>query len=178
MLAVPNGRACAVEGLSNHIHVLLPVWMGATTRRGTTRAPRTGREQSAAPVRVWAARGEDVVPIFVEQRGEGPPGRLDALLALGDEPALPTAIPAGTRLLGVTRLSEDAVQIRLSGQLLTAAGRDVPLALLTATEEDDLTAVEVRAGVQPVVLVDPRDRPVRRPLRRDDVAVYAPGEVD
>ncbi len=74
------------------------------------------------------------------------------------------------------------MRIRLSAQLLTAAGRDVPLALaqlvLTATEEDDLTAVEVRAGVRPVVLVDPRDRPVRRPLGRDDVAVYARGEVD
>lgn len=74
------------------------------------------------------------------------------------------------------------MRIRLSAQLLTAAVRDVPLALaqlvLTATEEDELTAVEVRSGLQPVVLVDSRDRPVRRPLRREDVAVYARGEVN
>lgn len=162
---------------------------GVSTQREPERVPpdRLPAVTSQAPgstssVRVWAARGEEVVPILVEQRGAGLPGRLDALLTLGDDQTLPTAIPTGTRLLGVTRMSEDVVRIRLSEQLLTAAARDVPLALaqlvLTATEEGDVTAVEVRAGVQPVVLVDPGDRPVRRPLRRDDVTVYVRGGVD
>lgn len=149
------------------------------------RLPARSPEATAGAVqaRVWVARGERLVPVLVELRSPGLRGRLDALLALGSpEQTLPTAIPAGTLLLGVTRRDGEVAQVRLSAQLLSAADKDVPLALaqlvLTATEESDVTAVEVRSGGQPVTLVDTRDRPLQRPLRRDDVAVYVRGALD
>lgn len=136
----------------------------------------------AAQARVWVARGDRVVPVFLDVTRSGLRARLEALLALDeDQQQLPTAIPPGTRLLLVAR-SGPVVRLELSGQLLEAERRDVPVALaqlvLTATEDARVDEVEVRAGGQPVTLTDDRDRPVRRPLRRDDVAVFVQGPLD
>jgi hypothetical protein len=163
---------------------------GVSPQRAPERVPPdrlpAASPQATAPVvqaRVWVARGDRVVPVLVELRSPGLSGRLGALLALRtSEPTLPTAIPAGTLLLGNPRREGEVAEVHLSGQLLSAADKVVPLALaqlvLTATEEPGVRAVEVRSGGQRVTLADARDRPLQRPLRRDDFAIYVRGGLD
>lgn len=146
-------------------------------------AATPGPSEGLAQGRIWVARKESVVPVFVALPARGLNGRLRALLALGEPgQTLPTAIPQGTRLLRIVRQADEVVRLDLSEQLLTADQTAVPLALaqlvLTATEEAGVVRVLVHAGGEPVTLRDDSSRPLRRPLQRDDVAVYVQGQLE
>jgi hypothetical protein len=123
-------------------------------------------------IRVWGAREQRLVPVFVEVDDTGPRARLTALLELGEPGQQPlTALPEGTRLLRVQR-SGDRVDLTLSRELRAAPMADLPLALgqlvFTVTEVPGARRVQVRAGDERVPYVDANGRTLTRPLVRSD----------
>ena len=147
-----------------------------------TASPSAAGTATTARARVWGARGQLLVPVFVELTDTGVAARVRALLALaepGQRP--PTALRSGTRLLRLDQ-SGDVVELTLSDELHQVPMGELPLALgqlvLTVTEQPGVLRVHVRAGDAPVRYVDATGRTISRPLLRNDFAGLAQSEAD
>lgn len=122
---------------------------------------------------LYVARGDALEAVLFTLEQTTVTGRIRALLSIDRLPAgLRTAIPAGTRLLGVER-SGSVVTLVLSEELLRASDTEQQLAMAqlvyTATEVPDTAAIRVKVNGRIIALPDRNGRLVTRPLTRRDV---------
>lgn len=143
------------------------------------RLPQVASPSAGTPMgqaRVWGAREQRLVPVFVPVSAPGAEPRLRALLALSDpDQQAPTLVPRGTRLVSMS-VRTGNVDLALSEEFRRASRRDLPLVLgqivLTLTEDPGVqrvrVRVRVRAGDAAVPSLDGVGRDVGRPLVRSD----------
>lgn len=144
-----------------------------------TVTPSAAGPTALARGRVWGARDGRLVPVFTELPGTGTASRVRAVLSLAElDERVPSALPAGTRLVSVTR-SGDTIVLTLSRELREVPDTDLPLALgqlvFTVTERPEVRRVHVRADRDPVVYVDATGRRIGRALGRSDFAELVEG---
>lgn len=130
-------------------------------------------------VRVWGVREGRLIPLFVNATSRDVAGRVEALLGLNSAGReLPTALPAGARLLGSVERG-DAVDLELDPTLRTLPEADVELVLaqlvFTVTELPQILRVRVRVEGAPLMPVDADGLPIARALSRTDFAALATG---
>lgn len=140
----------------------LPVSPSATSAPSTT----------STFVPVWVCSDEALVRVNVAVPDGGLQARLNAMLdASRLAPGLRVPIPAGTRLLGVSRDGR-LLSVDLSEQMLRARGADKQAALaqlvFTVTEIPSIDLVRITAGGQPMAMPGEAGRLVRGPLSRAD----------
>lgn len=135
-------------------------------------SPRPESTAGVRQLRVWGARDERLVPVFVELSDTSVRSRLTALLDLGKPGSqAPTALPAGTRVMDV-REDGDGVAVVLSSEVGTVPVADLPLVLgqivFTVTEQPGPVRVQVSAAGRFLRYVDATGRAIERPLVRAD----------